>query len=304
MEVVYNRRTSGYLELVKLAALMQLTSGNPDVRVGLIDGPVALDHPDLAVERMHSLRDSAACSLTHSSACAHGTFVAGILSARRASAAPAICPDCTLLIRPVFGESPSARDQMPIATPDELAEAILDCIAAGSRVLNLSLALTASTLRGEQALKGVLDYAAKRGVVVVAAAGNQDTVGSSCITRHPWVIPIASCSLQGRPIGGTNLGCSIGTRGLSAPGDNITSLGTGGSTVAQGGTSVATPFVTGTVALLWSVFPTATAADVKLAVIQAGGAARRSVTPPLLDGWGAYQALANGRTAPSRLRES
>lgn len=295
----------GAFELARLAPLRQLTCGDPHVWIGLIDGPVALDHPQLAVERLRSLGDTPTCSLAHSAACAHGTFVAGMFSARRTSAAPAICPDCTLLIRPVFAASSSSREGMPLATPDELAAAIVECVTAGARVLNLSLALTAPTsVSSTTALSGALDYAARRGVLVIAAAGNQGMVGGSCITRHPWVIPVASCDLQGRPIRTTNLGNSIGLRGLSAPGDDITSLGTDGRTVTQGGTSVAAPFVTGTVALLWSLFPDATAAEVKQAVTHAGGVPRRSVTPPLLDGWGAYLALANGRTVPSRLKAS
>ena len=38
-----------------------------------------------------------------------------------------------------------------------------------------------------------MNHAAHRGVITVAAAGNQGTVGSSAITRHPWVIPVAAC---------------------------------------------------------------------------------------------------------------
>ena len=71
----------------------------------------------------------------------HGTFVAGILSARRGSAAPSICPDCTLVVRPIFPESGGKRDGAPSASPRELARAIRDCIAAGSHVVNLSAAI-------------------------------------------------------------------------------------------------------------------------------------------------------------------
>ena len=35
------------LELVKLRALMERTSGSPQLRIGLIDGPVVTSHPDL-----------------------------------------------------------------------------------------------------------------------------------------------------------------------------------------------------------------------------------------------------------------
>ena len=35
------------LRAVKLTALMERTSGSPEVKIGLIDGPVATGHPDL-----------------------------------------------------------------------------------------------------------------------------------------------------------------------------------------------------------------------------------------------------------------
>jgi subtilisin family serine protease len=286
------------VDVVKLARLMQLTSGTPDVVVGLIDGPVALDHPDLSEATVRALGAPATCSLAHSAACAHGTFVAGILSARRGSAAPALCPGCTLLVRPVFAEQGAGDRDALASTPEALATAMADCIAAGARVLNLSLALGRPSSRRFRAFDDVLDEAARMGVLVVAAAGNQRTTGSSCITRHPWVIPTAACSRQGWPLGGTNLGRSIGRHGLCAPGDRITSLGSDGGTVTEsGGTSAAAAFVTGAIALLWSAFPNATAWEIKLAVSQAGVTRRHSVTPPLLDGWGAYQALSNNRRA-------
>jgi hypothetical protein len=53
---------------------------------------------------------------------------------------PAISPDCTVLIRPIFSERTTGSDQMPGATPQELAAAIVECIDAGARVINLSLA--------------------------------------------------------------------------------------------------------------------------------------------------------------------
>ena len=37
----------GPLELVKLPALMERNTGKPEVSIGLIDGPVATQHPDL-----------------------------------------------------------------------------------------------------------------------------------------------------------------------------------------------------------------------------------------------------------------
>jgi subtilisin family serine protease len=181
--------------------------------------------------------------------------------------------------------------------PLELAVAIIECIDAGARVINLSLGLAQPSTRGEQAIEEALNQAVRRGVIVVAAAGNQGTIGSTAITRHPWVIPVVACDLRGRPMNESNLGSSIGRRGLSAPGDSITSLSSEGQSFTLGGTSVAVPFVTGAIALLWSEIPIATAVQIKLAITQAGTLRRASITPPLLDAAAAYLILstANAR---------
>lgn len=283
----------GPLDLINLTPLMERTSGIPKIKVGLIDGPVVIDHPDLATENILEVpgKLSGTCAQASSVACMHGTFVAGILCAKRNSPPPAICPNCTLLVRPIFSETISGDGQLPRATPEELAAAILECIEAGARVLNLSAGLAQPSSKGERKLEDALDYAARRGVIAVAAAGNQGTLGSSAITRHPWVIPVAACDLRGRPVSQSNLGSSIGRRGLSAPGEDITSLGIDGKPLTFGGTSAATPFVTGAIALLWSEFPAATTAEVRFVVTQTYPQRRTTVVPPLLDAWAAYQLL-------------
>lgn len=280
-------------DFIALTPLMRVTSGRADVRIGLIDGPVAINHPGLASEHVREIpgNRSGACSQANGAACLHGTFVAGILSAKRGSVAPAICPDCTLLVRPIFADATPANGEMPSATPEELAQAILDCIGAGARVLNVSAALAQPSIKNDQALEEALDQAARRGVLVVVAAGNQGTLGSTAITRHPWVIPVVAHDHQGRLMDQSNLGGSIGRRGLGAPGDRITSLGADGKMLTSGGTSAAAPFVTGAIALLWSVFPQATTMHMKLAITQAYSRRRPAVVPPRLDAWGAYQCL-------------
>jgi len=281
------------LDLVTLTPLMKITSGRAETTIALIDGPVATDHKDLSNTTIREIpgRLGGTCARANSTACMHGTFVAGIMSARRGSEAPSISPGCTLLVRPIFAETAAGNRDMPSATPEELATAIVDCVDAGAHVINLSAALAQPSAKGERRLEEALDYSAKRGVIVVAAAGNQGTVGSSAITRHPWVIPVIACDLQGKPISYSNLGNSIGRQGLSAPGDGITSLGVNGKPPAFSGTSAAAPFVTGAIALLQSIFPNATGAEVKLAVTRANGSRRSTVVPPLLDAWGAHQVM-------------
>jgi len=281
------------LDLVELSALMERSQGRRAITVALIDGPVVLNHPELAGAIIREIpgKLKGTCTRSDAVACTHATFVAGILSGRRGSVAPAICPECTLLLRPIFAETASGSRQMPSATTEELAEAIIDSVDAGARVINLSSALVQPSPKGEMELEEALNYAARRAVITVAAAGNQGTVGSSAITRHPWVIPVAACNSQGRPLSASNLSGSIGKRGVSAPGENITSLGTNGKPRTFGGTSAAAPFVTGAIALLWSEFPGASAAQIKLAVIQGDTPRRRTIVPPLLDAWRAYQVM-------------
>jgi len=291
------------LDLVTLTPLMERTRGRPEVAIGLIDGPIVKDHPDFDGQNIRELpgATAAGCSQLNSVACQHGTFVAGMMLAKRSSTAPAICPGCSLVVRPIFSEMVSGNGSLPSATPQELAAAIIEVIHAGVRVINLSSALAQSSPKGENKLEEALNYAAHHGAIIVAAAGNQGTVGSSAITRHPWVIPVVSCDRNGLPTSESNLGDSIGRRGLKAPGQNITSLGTNGKPLTFSGTSAAAPFVTGTIALLWSEFPAAEAAQVSLAITRCGRQARNALVPPLLDAWAAYQTVAsthNGRKMP------
>ncbi len=281
------------LNLVKLTALMERTSGCANVKVGLVDGPVATRHPDLAAAHLREIRsdDGATCTRPGSAACVHGTFVAGILFGKRNSSAPAICPDCTVVIRPIFAEATTGSEQMPTAEPEALATAIVDCIDAGARVINLSLAVAQPSANGDRAIEHAIGLAVRRGVLIVAASGNQGTIGSSAITRHPWVIPVVACDLMGRPMNQSNIGGSIGRRGLLAPGYGITSIGAEGQPLTLAGTSVSAPFVTGAIALLWSVFADATALQIKFAVSAASSVRRASVVPPLLDAGTAYRSL-------------
>ena len=276
---------------------MARTSGRPEIAIGLIDGPVAFDHPDLTADNIREVPGKlpAACIDAGNAACTHGTFIAGILLARRASVAPAICPGCSLLVRTIFAEAPANGEQMPSASAGELADAIIDVIDAGARVINLSVALQGPSPGGGSSLQQALDFALRRGVVVVAAAGNQGAVGGSVITSHPWVIPVVAYDLRGRPMGISNLGASIGRCGLGAPGEAVTSLGIT-DPLTMGGTSAATPFVTGAVALTWSEFPGASAAEVRSAVTQAAAPRRTAIVPPLLNAWASYQAMSKARS--------
>ncbi len=291
-----------FLDLTGLSPLMAHTLGIPDVAIGLIDGPVAEGHPYLTPENFRSAGGkNFFCTDPDSIACRHGTFIATILNAKRSAAAPSLCPGCTLLLRPVFSEYEWSNGELPEATPVELSSAIRDCINEGARIVNLSLALEEPSPEGDRELIDTLDYAERKGVIVVAAAGNQGIIAGSALTRHPWVIPVVACDLLGMPMPYSNLTGSIAKKGLMAPGEKITSLGSDGQPEKFTGTSTAVPFVTGAIALLWSESPRLKAPEIKSAITRRP-VRRRPVVPPLLNAWEAYQTIRGNMPGMKRFK--
>src|SRR5262249_2867375 len=123
---------------------------------------------------------------------------------------------------------------------------------------------------------------------------NQGTVADSAIIRHPWVISVVAYAQSGRALAQSNVGRASGTRGIGAPGERVVSLAPKGGPALSAGTSVAAPFVTGAAALLWSLFPTVPAVDIKNALLSSVAGRGRTVVPPPLDAWAAYEVLSAG----------
>ena len=106
---------------------------------------------------------------------------------------------------------------IPSTTADELSNAIIETIKAGAKIINLSLGLANNLLNNKQ-LNEVYHYASKHDVLIVIAAGNQGNIGQTSLIDHEWVIPVASCSDDGTISPRSNLGPTIGKRGIMAPG--------------------------------------------------------------------------------------
>jgi subtilisin family serine protease len=289
------------LNQTRLQSLLNISNGNPNISIGLIDGPVDFNHPAFQGSTIRGVKESqlAACKSASSIACKHGTFVAGILCAKRGVSAPAICPGCTLLLRPIFMDqtlnNSSNKDKdisFPSSTAEELSDAIIEVVDAQARIINLSLGLSSSSLMTYPVLQEAYDYARQHGAIIVAASGNQGNIGSISLLHNEWIIPVAACDEYGLLDPMSNFGRSIGTRGLLAPGINIMSTNSGGGYIKMSGTSFAAPFVTGAIALLWSVFPRATAAEL-INAIRRGTSAHlhRSIIPLLLNVETAYNLL-------------
>ena len=281
--------------LIHLPPVMQHSEGSRHITIGIIDGPVDTGHPDLHTTLFKYVEGGGqvSCRSTSSLACRHGTFVAGILGAGRDASAPGICPACGFVARPIFCEA-ADFGQCPVVTTAHLAEAIYAVMRSGARVINLSLGLAPAGIRkGQDAvLTEAFDEAFRKGVIIVGASGNHGRIGHNPLFDHPWVIPVVACDEQGRPSASSNIGLSIGQRGIMAPGWPVTHLGAGGGYTQLSGTSIAAPFVTGSIALLWSLCPQAAAQQVHAAITQARSR-KRGIVPPLLHVAGSKKTLEN-----------
>ncbi|NIG54982.1 S8/S53 family peptidase [Chitinophaga sp. Cy-1792] len=270
--------------MVQLNDLMHQTSGQPGIHVGIIDGPVDTSHEDLSGSQFNATGDvRVSCQSNASFACTHGTFVAGILAARRTAPCPGIIPGCTFTARPIFCEAGDIN-QCPEVTIGHLVEAVRSVMNRGARVINLSLGISGVDLKREnqQILQSTFDEAFQRGIIIVGASGNHGRIGHNPLFDHPWVIPVVACKRNGSPMEHSNIGRSIGMRGLMAPGWGLQHIKSGGGYTALWGTSVAAPFVTGSISLLWSLYPQATPGDIHAAFTKSQPG-RRGIIPPLLN---------------------
>src|SRR5260370_18048058 len=69
------------LDLVRLSALMERSQGRREIMIALIDGPVALSHPDLAGATIREIpgKLKGASTRPATMSCAHGALVAVLL---------------------------------------------------------------------------------------------------------------------------------------------------------------------------------------------------------------------------------
>ncbi|MET0765320.1 MAG: S8 family serine peptidase [Blastococcus sp.] len=265
---------------------MRRTRGSADIRIALLDGPVDRGHRYLQGADIVPARRVPHESVSAITA-AHGTFLAGLLVGQDRSSSPSICPECTLVVRPIYGEGGSRH---PRATPDELADALVEAVDAGARLIQVSAAIGRPSLVESRELTSAFDDARSRGVIVVAATGNNGSLGTSMITRDAAVLPVTGCDLALRPLRSSTTAPSIGRRGLAAPATQVRSLAPGDGTALMGGTSVAAGLVVGALALLWSARPQARR-DELLGAIREWRTSGPHLFPPPLHAERAWAAL-------------
>jgi subtilisin family serine protease len=239
--------------------------------IAVLDSGVLDSHPDLAgriVARRSFLPGEDPNQANDDDG--HGTHVAGICAAHANNmfGVAGIGSGATLAIGRVVG-----LDGGPFTSV--AAGIVWAADIPGVRVINMSLG--ANNLASVPEMDAAIAYARSRGKVVVAAAGNAqgfyDDVGYPA--RNPAVIAVGSSDARDRISYFSDFGPSLD---LVAPGEGILStFDDGGSPTFDllDGTSMATPNVSGSIALLASRNPGWSVGELEAALLN--GAADRGV---------------------------
>lgn len=193
----------------------------------------------------------------------HGTSVAGIIAAAPMAGVgfAGVAPQATVI-------SIKITNQLNITNAAELVpEAIVDAVDDGANVINLSLSVQTPTPELQSAVRFALD----NNVVVVAAAGNDtgDETGNGAgngpvyPAAYPGVLSVGAISQNGSLADFSDTRTPVT---VTAPGEDVTSTYPGefpDSYIPDAsGTSFATPFVAGVVALVRAADPSLSAAQV------------------------------------------
>ncbi len=253
-----------------------VTTGSLDIVVAIIDTGVDYFHPDLEANIWRNPREIPGNGVDDDANGyvddahgydfvsddgdpmddnLHGTHVAGILAAvgNDENGIAGVAWSAGVMALKAFDETGSG-------SLDDTVSAIAYAEAAGARVINASWGTTTRS----RALDEAVADAVRRGVVVVAAAGNN----GSDVSFHPAAVPeaIAVGSTDAKDLSSTfsNHGPFVD---VVAPGDLIHSTAPNANWTLLSGTSMAAPHVSGLAVLLLARRPEFTPAEIR-AIVQ------------------------------------
>ncbi|MDQ0463143.1 subtilisin family serine protease [Caulobacter ginsengisoli] len=202
------------------------------VRIGLIDTGVDAGHPCLAglsiVQRGFApggVRPAA-----------HGTATASLLAGRGGGVRSA-APGAALLVADVYGAGPTGGSAVAVA------QGLGWLSQSGAQVINVSLVGPPNA-----AVAAVIQSLAARGVLIVAAVGNDGPAAPPLYpASYPQVIAVTGVDRRDRVLPEASRALHVD---FAAPGDALTAARPGGGLSPVRGTSYAAPIVAGRLAVL------------------------------------------------------
>lgn len=251
-------------EPVGVAQSRKVQFTGKDVKVAVIDTGVNMKHPDLAIAGGATFVEN---TTTYNDDNGHGTHVAGIIGAKdNDKGVVGVAPDADLYAIKVLASDGEGKQTDVIAGIEWAIEHDID-------IINLSITSSIDSIT----LRKVLEQADEHGVIVTAASGNAEkgirqSVGSDIMfpARYPSVIGVGSINKQLHKSAFSYFGPSLD---YAAPGEDIYSTyiiegAQKNGYASMSGTSMATPYVTGTIALYMQAYPTLTMQQLKKAMQQ------------------------------------
>lgn len=208
------------------------------VKVGIVDTGIDLNHPDIQnnikgnINIINPLRSGNDDN-------GHGTHVAGIVAAvDNTIGVIGVGPEIYLYAVKVLNKAGSGW-------LSDIIEGLQWCINNEMQVVNMSL----GTYSEVQSFHDAITTAYSKGLVLVAAAGNDGVYTPLYPAAYDEVIAVAASDINNQIPWWSNCGLHID---LTAPGVSIYSTYKGSSYKTLSGTSMATPHVAGTAAMVLS----------------------------------------------------
>lgn len=236
-----------YAKKINMDTAWDLSKGSPDIKVAVVDAGIQATHPEL---QGHIIMPFNAVDGSNKTLPAndHGTHVAGIIGASLNNKGTAgIAPEVKIMPINVF-----SGNEADIFT---IVDGIDYAVKSGADIINLSLTMEDYT--------DVLDYsiqsAWKKGILIVAAAGNEDIETEQYPAALNHVLGVSATTKQDKKADFSNYGTYID---LAAPGVDIYSTIPWNSYDLMSGTSMSAPVVSGISALILSKNPFLTPSEV------------------------------------------
>jgi len=220
------------------------TTGKPSILVAVVDTGVDYDHPDLAANYVPLGYDWVNNDPDPMDDNGHGTHCAGIIAAVLNNG------EGIAGVAQVKIMAEKGLDALGSGTEDDLANAIIYAVNLGADILSNSWGGSDSALIHE-----AVKYAYDNGVLVVAAAGNAASRTKLYPAAYDEVVAVTATDRDDAPAWFTSFGDWVE---VSAPGVDIYSTVWDDAYTNMSGTSMSTPHVSGTAALIWSQFPNMT----------------------------------------------